>query len=196
MLLGCGLGQTGTVKGFIIEVLEGLMPPPWLVLDADALNALAEVKDWWRRFTFDAILTPHPGELSRLTGLSAEEIQEDRTGTARQMAARWRKVIVLKGAYTVVAAPDGRCRISTAANAGLASAGTGDVLAGVVAGLVAQGLSLFDAAAVGVYLHATAGDIVRDELGDTGMTASDLLPVLPRAIKRIKMGRESDAAGR
>jgi NAD(P)H-hydrate epimerase len=111
------------------------------------------------------------------------------------MAARWRKVIVLKGAYTVIAAPDGRCCISVTANAGLASAGTGDVLAGVIAGLIAQGLSLFDAAAAGVYLHAAAGDMVRDELGDTGMTASDLLPVLPRTIKRIKAGRKNDAAG-
>ena len=189
LLMGCGLGQAGTVKGFIMDVLDGLKPPPpWLVLDADALNTLAGVKDWWRRLTFDAILTPHPGELSRLTGLSADEIQKDRTGVARQMAARWRKVIVLKGAYTVVAAPDGRCRISAAANAGLASAGTGDVLAGVIAGLVAQGLPLFDAAAAGVYLHAAAGDMVRAELGDAGMVASDLLPVLPRAIKRIKAG--------
>jgi NAD(P)H-hydrate epimerase len=195
MLMGCGLGQTGTVKGFIMDVLDGLKPSPRLVLDADALNTLAGVKDWWHRLTYDAILTPHPGEFSRLTGLSADEIQKDRTGTARQMAARWRKVIVLKGAYTVIAAPDGRCRISATANAGLASAGTGDVLAGVIAGLVAQGLPLFDAATAGVYLHAAAGDMVRDELGDTGMTASDLLPVLSRAIKRIKAGRKNDAAG-
>jgi NAD(P)H-hydrate epimerase len=178
-----------------MDVLDGFKPPPQLVLDADALNTLAGVKDWWHRLTYDAILTPHPGEFSRLTGLSADEIQKDRTGTARQMAARWRKVIVLKGAYTVIAAPDGRCRISATANAGLASAGTGDVLAGVIAGLVAQGLPLFDAATAGVYLHAAAGDMVRDELGDTGMTASDLLPVLSRAIKRIKAGRKNDAAG-
>ncbi len=188
LLMGCGLGQAGTVKGFIMDVLDGLKPSPPLVLDADALNTLAGVKDWWRRLTYDAILTPHPGELSRLTGLSVNEIQKDRTGVARQMAAKWRKVIVLKGACTVVAAPAGRCRISAAANAGLASAGTGDVLAGVIAGLVAQGLPLFDAASAGVYLHATAGDMVKAELGDAGMTASDLLPVLPRAIKRIKAG--------
>jgi NAD(P)H-hydrate epimerase len=196
LLMGCGLGQTETVKGFIMDVLDGLKPPPRLVLDADALNTLAGVKDCWHRLNYDAILTPHPGELSRLTGLSVEEIQKDRTGTARQMAARWGKVIVLKGARTVVAAPDGCCRISATANAGLASAGTGDVLAGVIAGLIAQGLPLFDAAATGVYLHATAGDMVKAELGDAGMTASDLLPVLPRAIKRIKAGRENDAAGR
>ena len=188
LLMGCGLGQAGTVKGFIMDVLDGLKPPTGLVLDADALNTLAGVRDWWRRLTYDAILTPHLGELSRLTGLGVEEIQKDRMGVARQMAARWRKVIVLKGAYTVIAAPDGRCRISAAANAGLASAGTGDVLAGVITGLVAQGLPLFDAAAAGVYLHAAAGDMMRAELGDAGMTASDLLPVLPRAIKRMKAG--------
>jgi NAD(P)H-hydrate epimerase len=102
------------------------------------------------------------------------------------MAQKWQKPVVLKGAYTVVAEPDGRARISPFANPGLASAGTGDVLAGAIAGLLAQGLSYFDAAALGVYLHGKAGEMVRARLGDAGMLASDLLPELPLAIKQLK----------
>jgi len=114
------------------------------------------------------------------------EIQADRAGTAKKVASEWGKTVILKGAYTAVAAPDGQCRISPLANPGLASAGTGDVLAGVIAGQLAQGLSLFDAATLGVWLHAQAGEMVKDKLGDAGMIASDLLPVLPLVIKHLK----------
>ena len=185
LLLGCGLGQSQSAVEFVSYLLfrKGL---PSIVLDADALNILAQIPDWWQRITDNAILTPHPGEMARLCGLSVEEVQSDRLGIARRFAAEWRKTIVLKGAYTVVAGADGRCRISPFANPGLASAGTGDVLAGAIAGLVAQGLSLFDAGSLGVYLHGEAGEIVRDTLGDAGMIATDLLPVLPVAIKRLK----------
>ena len=107
-------------------------------------------------------------------------------GTAKRAASEWGKTVVLKGAYTVVAAPDGRCRVCPIANAGLASAGTGDVLAGVIAGLLAQGLNIFDAATLGVWLHAKAGEAVKAEMGDAGMVASDLLPVLPKVIKGLK----------
>ncbi len=187
LLLGCGLGQSEQAISFIRAVLfqQKSVPPP-LVLDADAINTLAKTPDWWRKLTDDAILTPHPGEMARLTGALVPEIQTDRAGTAKKVASEWGKTVVLKGAYTVVAAPDGRCRISPVANAGLASAGTGDVLAGVIAGLLAQGLKPFDAATLGVWLHAQAGEIVKANLGDAGMLASDLLPVLPRVIKELK----------
>jgi NAD(P)H-hydrate epimerase len=124
--------------------------------------------------------------MSRLTGLSVAEIQANRLGIAQKMAAEWQKVVVLKGAYTVIAAPDGRAKLNPSANPGLASAGTGDVLSGAIAGLLAQGLSPFDAAYCGVYLHSEAGEMVREELGDAGMVAGDLLPVLPKVIKRLK----------
>jgi NAD(P)H-hydrate epimerase len=168
------------------SVLLSTTPLPALVLDADALNTLAGVPQWWQKLTDDAVLTPHPGEMSRLTGLSVDEIQSNRLSVASEAAASWNKTVVLKGAYTIVAAPDGRIRVNPAANAGLASAGTGDVLAGTIAGLLAQGLSLFDAATCGVYLHSQAGEVVKGEMGDTGMVATDLLPVLPPVIKRIK----------
>jgi len=187
LLLGCGLGQTQSAVRFIKSVLSKLkLVPPSLVLDADALNTLAKIPDWWQRLTDDAILTPHPGEMARLAGISVDEVQSDRVGIAKKAALGWHKTIVLKGAYTVVAAPDGQSRISPAANPGLASAGTGDVLAGAIAGLLAQGLSLFNAAACGVFLHGEAGEMVKARLGDAGMIASDLLPVLPLVIKQLK----------
>ncbi|MFC2065931.1 NAD(P)H-hydrate dehydratase [Chloroflexota bacterium] len=185
MLLGCGLGQSPSAMKFISAIF--LRPElPALVLDADALNTLAKIPKWWQELTNDAILTPHPGEIARLSGLSVEGVQSERIGIAKKLALEWHKTIALKGAYTVIASPDGCCRISPVANPGLASAGTGDVLAGAIAGLLAQGLSLFDAAALGVYLHGEAGEIIKDTLGDTGMIASDLLPVLPIAIKQLR----------
>jgi hydroxyethylthiazole kinase-like uncharacterized protein yjeF len=188
LLLGCGLGQSQPTVRFIRSILIGRHKSalPSLVLDADALNTLADTPGWWKQLATDAILTPHPGEMARLTGMSVEEVQSDRVGVAKRWAGEWNKAIVLKGANTVVASPEGRVKVSLIANPGLASAGTGDVLTGVIAGLVAQGLSLFDAATCGVYLHAEAGEMVKARLGDAGMLASDLLPELPQVIKRLK----------
>ncbi|MHB8105216.1 MAG: NAD(P)H-hydrate dehydratase, partial [Dehalococcoidales bacterium] len=172
-----------------VEFLSSLLlkkglPP--LVIDADGLNILTRLPEWWRQIPDNAIITPHPGEMARLCGLTIDEVQADRTGVALKFAKKWQKTVVLKGAFTVIAAADGKCRISPFANPGLASAGTGDVLAGTIAGLVAQGLKPFDAASLGVYLHGAAGDKIRDEIGDTGMIASDLLPALPLIIKQLK----------
>ena len=187
LLMGCGLGENQSVKLLVKSLLfRGEDRLPSLVLDADALNALSEVPRWWRDFTQEAILTPHPGEMARLAGTSVDEIQKDRIEICRGLASEWHKVIVLKGAYTVVAGPDGQAQVSPVANPGLASAGTGDVLAGVIAGLVAQGLPLFEAACLGVHLHGAAGEMVKSDLGDAGMTASDLLAVLPKTLKRLK----------
>jgi len=193
LLIGCGLGQKTQVVEFIKSTLFGLpqSSSPALVIDADALNTLAQLPDWWQKLNQDAILTPHPGEMARLVGVSVEEVQKQRLETARKAAMEWRKVVVLKGAYTVVAASDGQARVSQVANPGLASAGTGDVLTGTIAGLVAQGLPLFDAAACGVYLHGEAGEVVRREMGDAGMLAGDLLPALPKVIMRLKQGEAS-----
>ena len=185
LLIGCGLGQDPSTIEFLSSLLFKPGLPP-MVLDADALNLLAGIPDWWQKIPDNALLTPHPGEMSRLSGLSVEEVQSDRLGVARKFAAAWQKPVVLKGAYTVIAAPDGRCNISPFANPGLASAGTGDVLAGIITGLAAQGLDLFTAASLGVSLHGAAGEKIKNEMGDTGMIASDLLPVLPAVIKQLK----------
>jgi len=187
LLLGCGLGQSQSVIKLVKSILLKLKPGlSSLVLDADALNTLAGTPKWWQQLTDDVILTPHPGEMARLAGVSIDKVQSDRVGIAKKVAQEWHKTIVLKGAYTVIAAPDGQSAISSVANPGLASAGTGDVLSGAIAGLVAQGLSLFEAAACGVYLHGEAGEMVKARLGDAGMIATDLLPELPLVIKRLK----------
>jgi NAD(P)H-hydrate epimerase len=190
LLLGCGLGQSPQATEFIKSTLFSSLPDPQpdLVVDADALNTLAKIPQWWQKLNQDAILTPHPGEMSRLTGLSIDEIQSNRLEVAREAATLWHKTVVLKGAYTIVAAPDGRAKINPQANPGLASAGTGDVLAGVISGLLAQGLPSFEAACCGVYLHSEAGERVREKLGDAGMIATDLLPLLPVVIKQLKEG--------
>ncbi|MBI2829615.1 MAG: NAD(P)H-hydrate dehydratase [Chloroflexi bacterium] len=186
LLLGCGLGQSQSVTEFVGSLLfETKLPRS--VLDADALNILSKTPRWWQKLTDDAILTPHPGEMSRLTGIPVEEIQSNRLEVTQKAAKEWHKTVVLKGAYTVIASPDGRAMISPFANPGLASAGTGDVLAGAIAGLLGQGLSLFDAAVTAVHIHGKAGEAVRQELGDAGMVASDLLPALPKVIKQLKV---------
>jgi hydroxyethylthiazole kinase-like uncharacterized protein yjeF len=190
LLIGCGLSQHPSVVDFVQKVLLE-MPSSLktkIVIDADALNALAQTPDWWKKLKRDAILTPHPGEMTRISGLSMKAISQDRLEAARGCAAKWNKTVILKGANSIIASPDGKAKINAAANPGLASAGTGDVLAGTIAALLAQGLSYADAAACGVYLHAAAADHVSDEMGDTGMIASDLLPALPKVIKNIREG--------
>ena len=187
LLLGCGLGQSQSAIKLVKSILLRFKPGQLsLVLDADALNTLANTSKWWQQLTDDAILTPHPGEMARLAGISVDMVQSDRVDIAKKFAQEWHKTIVLKGAYTVIAAPDGQSAISQVANPGLASAGTGDVLSGAIAGLVAQGLSHFEAAACGVYLHGEAGEMVKARLGDAGMIATDLLPELPLVIKRLR----------
>jgi len=161
---------------------------PSLVLDADGLNLLAQLDEWWTKLPAGRmVLTPHPGEMARLLKLNdAAEVNVDRLGAAQRAAQEWQQIVVLKGAETVIAAPDGRASIGPAGNPALATAGTGDVLAGVIGGLLAQGMTPFDAARLGVWLHAQAGHIVRSEIGEAGAIAGDLLPRLPRAITDLR----------
>ena len=168
--------EAGVKVGGIGAVLNGL-------LGAEAYNKAVE-----RTIVVGPLNVENPGEMERLMGgeMDREEILTDRWGVARRMAAEWEQVVALKGAFTVVAAPDGRLAVSPFANPGLASGGTGDVLAGAITGLRAQGLEPFDAAVTGVYLHGLAGELVRAGLGEAGMIASDLLPALPEAINMLR----------
>jgi NAD(P)H-hydrate epimerase len=190
LLVGPGLGQGGYQQAFMKALVPGLDSEhlKCVVIDADGLNNLAGVDEWWRTLGVPCVVTPHPGELSRLGHVAVEEIQSDRLGIARRFAAEWNVTLVLKGANTLVAHPDGRVAISPFANPGLASGGTGDVLAGMITGLLAQGVEPFDAASMGVYLHGRSAEHVSRELGDAGMLASDLLPTVPRVIKELKGG--------
>lgn len=193
LLLGCGLGQRAPTEALVRQLLHSspALDIP-LVLDADGLNLLAGIPGWWGRLKAPAVVTPHPGEMARLLGEKVERVEEDRVEVARAAAARWGVTVLLKGAFTVVASPQGRVRVSPFANPALATAGTGDVLAGVVASLVAQGLSPFDAAGAGVFLHAAAGELVAREVGPAGAIASDLLPRLPLALRALREGSFSD----
>lgn len=179
--VGPGLGtHPSTVD--LVHRLVAESPAP-LVIDADALNAFAgrghELAD--RRSA--AVLTPHPGEFGRLTGLSSQEVLEDRVGHARKAASEFRCPVLLKGSRTVVAEPDGRTRVNPTGGAFLATGGTGDVLTGTVAALVAQGLSVADAAVAGAWVHGVAGSLAA-EAGGYGTVASDVLAELPAAILR------------
>ena len=150
------------------------MPP--MVVDADGLKLLAQLKDWHTKLPALTILTPHPGEMAVLTGLSKEEIQENRQEIARKYAKEWGHVVVLKGAFTAIASPDERVTIIPVASSALARAGTGDVLAGIIVGLRAQGLDAFDAAVAGAWIHAQAGLYAADNLGTTAsVLASEVL---------------------
>jgi hydroxyethylthiazole kinase-like uncharacterized protein yjeF len=184
-IIGPGLGREYSTRRMVLDLLAQVNTPA--VVDADALNALAGQPKQMTRMRRRLILTPHPTEMSRLCGLSVEEIQADRTGVAARFAKEWGQVVVLKGAGTVIADPDGRVHVNTHRNPALATAGTGDVLAGVIGGFLAQGLEPFAAAVSGVYVHGAAGEEAAANLGDTGVLASDLLPLIPRVIRRSRL---------
>ncbi|MDE2968869.1 MAG: NAD(P)H-hydrate dehydratase [Chloroflexota bacterium] len=189
LLVGCGLGQHDTTRLLLDRLLLSSEPVPLpTVIDADALNFLATVDRWWERLRADAVLTPHPGEMARLLKCGIGDVEADRIATARRAATAWGVTVLLKGAFTVAASPDGRVRVLPFANPALATAGTGDVLAGCVAGLLAQGLGTFDAATLGAFLHAAAGELAAEAVGEAGVIAGDLLPLLPLAITELREG--------
>ena len=171
LAVGPGLGQGAWGHALWLTALDSSKP---LVLDADGLNLLAHEQ---RRFTTPAVLTPHPGEAARLLEISNAEVQADRFAAARALAQRYGAVVVLKGAGSLIANPDGRLDVCTWGNPGMASGGMGDVLTGVIAALMAQGCSAWDAARIGVGLHARAGDVAARK-GERGLLASDLLEPL------------------
>ena len=179
VLLGCGISvcdDTRTLtQGFIRQCAKPM------VLDADALNCIAADPSVLRGAQAPVIITPHPAEMGRLLGVSARDVNANRENTARSFAARYGVVVVLKGAGTVIAAPDGKALINMTGNSGMATGGSGDVLAGICAALLAQGSAPFDCAAAAVYLHGLAGDFAAEKLGRTSMLPSDIIEELPKA---------------
>lgn len=152
---------------------------PALVLDADALNLLASVENWWEYLPENTIITPHPGEMARLCGIENSDVQANRVELAQEKAKEWNTIILLKGAHTIVATPDGHTTLLPFKTSTLSTAGTGDVLAGVIVGLLAQGLSAFDAAVIGAYIHGSAGVMGGNYTGSPhGVIASDLLHLI------------------
>ncbi len=180
-VVGPGMGADESSVAFLRALLltEPAVPTP-VVLDADALNILANIYGWPSMLAVPTVLTPHPGEMGKLLGRPAHEVQVDRKGAAMASAEQWGQVVVLKGAHTVIAAPDGRVALSPFANPALATAGSGDVLAGIIGGLLAQGMERYEAAVASVYLHGAAAERWSAANGSGGMLASDLLALLPR----------------
>jgi NAD(P)H-hydrate epimerase len=211
LLIGPGFGMEDTTKEFIENFLRGKLSPrkatagigfvhkqaetkeeknsqlPPIVFDADGLKLLSKISDWQKLLPAPAILTPHPGEMEVLTGLSKEEIQANRQDIASRYAKEWGHVVVLKGAFTVVASPDGRLTLIPFASPALARAGTGDVLAGLIVGLRAQGLDAFEAAVAGAWIHAQAGLYAADDLGTTAsVLAGDVLDSISDVISDLE----------
>jgi NAD(P)H-hydrate epimerase len=180
MALGPGLGQSPAISNLVAAVIRQVTAP--VVLDADGLNAVGRQTDWFRQRPAPLVITPHPGEFARLLGSDVATIQANRQDLAGQFAGANGVVLVLKGHQTVVT--DGqRLYVNATGNPGMATGGTGDVLTGLIAALLGQGLEAFEAAQLGVHLHGLAGDLARDELGEAGLIASDLVSYLPRAFR-------------
>ena len=181
--VGPGLSTGEGVPEVVYSVIENSSVP--LVIDADALNSVSMNINILKKLKADAVITPHPGEMARLMGTDIKKVQEDRLGAAIGFASEWGVIVVLKGSRTIIAFPDGRAYINTGGNPGMATAGSGDVLTGIIAGLAGQGMSLEMAAVAGVYLHAAAGDAAAVNRGMHGMVAGDLVEELPYILKEM-----------
>lgn len=186
ILIGCGLGNKETTKKFVQKLLPSIKIP--IVIDADGLRHLSSPLPFLGEGVgVRVILTPHIGEMSFLTDLSKEEIQSNREEVAKKYAKEWNCILVLKGAFTIIASPDERMTIIPIATPALARAGTGDVLAGLITGLLAQGLNPYDAAVAGAYIHGKAGLLATEKLGTTAsVLASDVINVVPQVISRLE----------
>jgi len=186
ILIGPGLGlNENTIKLILAFLDQHTTPLPPLVIDADGLNILAKQPTWWELLPPYSILTPHVGEMARLMNSSIKIVQSNRLTVAKEMAAQWGQVVLLKGAYTIVAAPDGQSMVLPFATPALAKAGSGDVLSGVIVALRAQGVAPFEAAVAGAYLHGLAGTLAGHSLGVMSVIAPDLINFLPAAIREV-----------
>ena len=191
VVIGPGLGRQPATLRRARQLIAAIGVPA--VVDADGLNALAAVARWWQGQRSPLVLTPHAGEFARLTGDAAPAADDDeaRAAAAAEAALRWDQVVVLKGARTVVADPGGEVLRSDVSTPALATAGSGDVLSGVIGAYLAAGASPFDAAACGVAVHGAAGLLASQRIGTAGVVARDLAALLPEAIAQLRGEREA-----
>jgi NAD(P)H-hydrate epimerase len=185
-LIGPGFG-TRESTGFFLKELLTLKDLPPLVIDADGLRLVSELEDWAKQVPARSVLTPHPGEMAHLSGMTVAEIQKDRVAAAERFSKQWDQIVVLKGAHTVISEPDGRTMILISADPALARAGSGDVLGGIIVGLIAQGVPPFEAAACGAWIHSQAGLMAADIIGSrAAVLAGDICRVIGTVIPDVQ----------
>jgi hydroxyethylthiazole kinase-like uncharacterized protein yjeF len=182
--LGPGISIVPAVQEMIVKLIPEVTIP--LVIDADGITALASRPDVLKQCKSTVVLTPHPGEMARLAGLTVQKVQEDRIAVAKQVASEFGCIVVLKGNKTVIATPEEEVYINSTGNPGMASGGTGDVLTGMIGGLIAQGLIPLEAVKWGVFLHGLAGDSAAQVLGEIPLIASDIIDAIPDALSEVK----------
>ncbi|MCH8028329.1 MAG: NAD(P)H-hydrate dehydratase [Candidatus Dadabacteria bacterium] len=194
LVIGPGISTEGEIKEFVNEIVLCCEAP--VVIDADGITVIAQEPGVLKEMKAPCVLTPHPGEMSRLTGATTKEVQRNRVEIARDFAAMYNVYVVLKGARTVVAEPGGRVFVNPTGNPGMATGGTGDVLSGVIGGLLAQRLDPRGACSLGVFAHGLAGDMCREAVGEAGMLAGDIAEMVPGALREISLGEEGEFGGR
>ncbi len=182
VLVGCGLGVCDDTKELVKEFVLNCTTP--MVLDADALNCIADKPEILKSAKAEIIITPHPAEMARLINSTAQKVNEDRVNTALSFAKEYNTITVLKGAGTIIASPNGRVLINNTGNCGMATGGSGDVLAGIISSLLAQNKNAFDCASAGVYLHGLSGDIAKEKFGEISMLPSDTVDCIYLAFKQ------------
>lgn len=183
IVTGCGLGNNSKTKEIVEHIINNSTVP--IVLDADAVNIVAENIDILKKASVPVIITPHPREMARLLDTTTDVIQNNRLAIAVEFAKRYNVIVVLKGAYTVIANPEGKSLINPTGNKGMAKAGSGDVLAGIIGSFISQGMSPFNATVSGVYCHGYAGDLAEEKLGYLSMNSLDIIDMLPKCLKSI-----------
>ena len=183
VLIGCGLSVCDDTKNLVQSVITNCEKP--LVIDADALNCICNKPEILKNLKAPAIITPHPGEMARLLHSTPKTVNSNRENTAIDFAKKFGVVTVLKGAGTIIASPDGEVYINHTGNSGMATGGSGDVLSGIIGSLLAQGASPINAAAAGVFLHGTIGDLAAEKLGKISMLPSDMIDMIPTAYLKL-----------
>ena len=183
VLIGCGLSVCDDTKNLVQSVITNCEKP--LVIDADALNCICNKPEILKNLKAPAIITPHPGEMARLLHSTPKTVNLNRENTAIDFAKKFGVVTVLKGAGTIIASPDGEVYINHTGNSGMATGGSGDVLSGIIGSLLAQGASPINAAAAGVFLHGTIGDLAAEKLGKISMLPTDMIDMIPTAYLKL-----------
>lgn len=183
VVIGCGLSVCNDTKNLVQSVITNCKKP--LVIDADALNCICNKPEILKNLKAPAIITPHPGEMARLLHSTPKTVNSNRENTAIDFAKKFGVVTVLKGAGTIIASPDGEVYINHTGNSGMATGGSGDVLSGIIGSLLAQGAAPINAAAAGVFLHGTIGDLAAEKLGKISMLPTDMIDMIPTAYLKL-----------